>query len=296
MSAAGPTLAATDILMTGDVDGDGQAEIVQITPNLGSSPVVNVWHYDGNVNPQLSAGPGLWRLQPRLRLTLTPSIGSNSIPLVPIIKFANLGNSANKQQQLVSLSINIASGIVHYTPFTYQVNAARTGWTAVQGSMANGGGTVTSSSTGIMQIGDVTGDGLPDIVIQEVSGNLLIFPQKPSSASGQISFADGTAVQVPNAVTVYSFALADSLGAGYDQIFVSDLINFGANSPIPGSFPYLEAYQFNSSSGLNKVASIADGNEPAEYLTLQSATTGLNAAKPGGTDDSDAGCRRPGRV
>ncbi len=276
---AGPTLASTDTLMTADVDGDGQAEIIQITSNLGSSPVVNVWHYDGGVNPQFNTGPGVWRIQPQLKLTLTPSVGSNSTPLAPIIKFANLAGPANKQQALVSLAINVSPGIVHYTPFTYQLNTAKTGWTAVQGPITNGGGTFANSSPGTMQLGDITGDGLPDIVVLEGSGNFLIFRQNPLSASGQSSFATGTVVPVPKALSVYSFALADALGAGYKQIFVSDLIDFGGSSPIPGVFASLQAFQFNSASGLTQLASMQDGNLPFEYATLQSATTGLNAAK-----------------
>ena len=276
---AGPAFAPTDILMTADVDGDGQAEVIQITPNLGSSPVVNVWHYDGSVNGQLPPAPGVWRIQPQLKLTLTASVGSNSTPLAPIIKFAKLAGSASKQEQLVSLAIIVSPGIVHYTPFTYQVNAAKTGWTAVEGPITNGGGTFNNAFPGTMQLGDVTGDGLPDIVILEGSGQLLIFRQNPLSASGQSSFATGTVVQVPNAVTVYSFTLADTLGAGYDQIFVSDLANLGGSSPTPGAFPYLGAFQFNSASGLTEIGSIKDGNEPFEYATLQSATTGLNGTK-----------------
>jgi hypothetical protein len=282
MNVGAPTLAATDTLMTADVDGDGQAEIIQISPNLGSSPVVNVWHYDGNLNAQAPTGPGVWRLEPQLRLTLTPSVGSNSTAIAPTIRFASFANPSGKQQQLVSMTIRVTPGLVYYTPFVYQVNSTQTGWTTLtSGPMTNGGGTFANSVPASLQVGDVSGDGRPDIVLLESVGKFLIFPQTGFSP-GAISFSSGVQAG-PDSGGIFSsgtFALGDALGLGYQQIYTVEQYN---GSP---SSQDLKGYQFSPSTVSPSVGLIQVGLLPsvpsANAAGLQVAYTGLNPANPTG--------------
>ncbi len=285
MNVGAPILAATDTLMTADVDGDGQAEIIQISPNLGSSPVVNVWHYDGNLNPQAPTSPGVWRLEPQLRLTLTPSVGSNSTAIAPTIKFASFANPAGKQQQLVSMAIRVTPGLVYYTPFVYQVNSTHTGWTTLtSGPMTNGGGTFANSVPASLQVGDVSGDGRPDIVLLEGVGRFLIFPQTGFS-SGAISFSSGVQAG-PESGGIFlsgTFALGDALGLGYEQIYTVEQEFVSAIPPISED---LKGYQFSPSTVSPALGLVQVGVLPslpsANAAGLQAAYTGRNPANPAG--------------
>jgi hypothetical protein len=288
MNVAGPTFAPNDIMKTADVDGDGQAEIIQITPNLGSSPVVNVWHFDAYAN-----GPFVWRLQPQLRLTLTPSVGSNNTPLPPIVQFGGLLNGGGNQQLLFSMAIDVTPGRVYYTPFVYGVNSTQTGWTQIaQGPRTLGGGTFNNATPGTLQIGDVTGDGLNDIVFFEGVGTFLIFPgtvtiYNPFPGTGALpvpvpGFSSG--IQAPLSIASFipgEFALGDVLGTGHDQILTisnypggNDPITF---TPLPSN---LEALTFSATSGLQLAAKTDQG---AHSGVLQAAVTGLNLANPKAT-------------
>jgi len=251
MPAGTPPFGANDVLMTADVNGDGQAEIIQLS-NTGTSYSVDVWHYD--------PAPGVWELQPQLHLDLSRSDAGT---FQSLIKFADMNHSGRKH--LVYLQN--ANGAALFEPQVYQVKADGSGWVSIGGNgMFPSVGAVTSNS--VFQIGDVTGDGLPDIVLRQSKG-FTIFPQQSASA-GNVSFGIDYVTAPASSSLSPTFALADLYGTGTKAIVAI---------PVGG---FLTAYKYSPGklTELGKDAS----NLPAdagvlpdyEYYTLQTAQLSRN--------------------
>jgi hypothetical protein len=259
MNLGTPPFQSTDMLMTADVNGDGQAEIIQITATSGASTVVKVWHY--NLITQV------WTLLPQLQLTLSPN-GSSSAPLAPMIKFADLNHSG--RQELVNLSITGTATERLYVPQVYQVKADGSGWaTLVSGNPIPES---PSAPVGSFQLGDVTGDGLPDIVIQMPNVGFVVYAQQAAGTSVSLSAPD--TFSLPNVVP--AFALAPMLPS-----YAGDQI---VTIPVGGN---LEWYQYQSGGRSHQIASdtlpaTTASSDASQYSTLQAAFTGLDSSNPAG--------------
>ena len=132
LPGATPAFLPSDSLMAADVNGDGQAEIIQITPNINTqtNPLINVWHYD--------AVPQVWRLQAPLALTLSRSTantnnGYNFGTVAPIIQFADM-NTSGRKELIYFQTFGAAGGNAFGTyanPLVYQVKADGSGWALI---------------------------------------------------------------------------------------------------------------------------------------------------------------------
>jgi len=253
MPAGTPPFGPHDVLMTADVNGDGQAEIIQLS-NTGTSYSVDVWHYD--------AAPGVWELQPNLHLNLSRSDAGT---FQSLIKFADMNHSGRKH--LVYLQNTNSAAL--FAPQVYQVKADSSGWVSIGGSgMFPSVGLVTSNS--LFQIGDVTGDGKPDIVVRQSQG-FTIFPQQSASA-GNVSFSTDYVTAPANRSLSPTFALADLYNSGTKSIVAI---------PVGG---VLTAYKYSPQTLTELGHDTAPTTVPAgplpnyEYSTLQTAQTGFSNA------------------
>jgi hypothetical protein len=268
MGAGTPPFAATDTLMTGDVNGDGQAEIIQIASNTKTSdnPTVSVWRY-------LTA-PQVWQSQPQLNLTLDISSNLDGA-LTPSIRFVNLtpgANSKTGKKTLVYLQTTASDARSQtFTPEAYQVAADGNGWVKLQGAPAFeipilGG----SGSAPLFDVGDVDYDGLTDIVMFEKSTfGFVVFAGIGGGSfhSGDYEVLEGT---VPFTST---FALADVFGIGRSFVVVSPFAgNVTGYRYLPGH-PWRPYFPLAGSTDVSSDAS--------RYSTLQTVRTGLNSQNPG---------------
>jgi hypothetical protein len=262
MPAGTPPFGANDVLMTADVNGDGQAEIIQLS-NTGTDYSVDVWHYD--------PAPGVWELQPQLHLSLSRSDAGT---FQSLIKFADMNHSGRKH--LVYLQNARSAGIVE--PQVYQVNADGSGWASIGGNgMYPSVSAINSNS--FFQIGDVTGDGKPDIVVRQALG-FLVFSQQ-SAAAGQVSFTYDyaaptgvitlpTGFQIPIFLPSPAFTLADLYNTGTKSIVAIPLAGpLTAFKYSPGKLTELG---HDITTNKYTVGALPD----YEYSTLQAAQTSFN--------------------
>lgn len=290
MSAATPPFGSTDILMTADVNGDGQAEIIQVTPNVGSSPVVNVWHY--------YPSPGVWNVQPQLRLTLSPSsisatYGSPATAVAPMIKFADMHASGRKE--LVYLLTQWSSSGTTYIPTVYQVNANGTAWAVVATAPATTPVLPQTYSGWLggprsFQIGQIGSEVFPSIVIQPTAPySLLAFLNitAPTQPVGPLTFAAALQSTIPALPQPMLGPLAPfSVGAMVPNFAIGNI--FGLDGiiltiPMGGS---LQGYDFRGPilglvpEGPTAGTASTTPSDASQYSTLQIAYTGLNSAAP----------------
>ena len=281
MPAGTPRFGPTDLLMTADVNGDGQAEIMQVTPaqSANGTNTVSVWHYD--------AAAQVWQVQPSLQLNLPASTDVNNNVLSPMIQFADMHKSG--RQELVYLymsgAYNAESPVLLAVPAVYQVKANGNAWSnslttatqAILTSNAPGGpfriGDVTNASYG------ATGDGLPDVVLEQ-PGGFIVWPQQASSSANVVAFnaakfsalgvaGPGTSTLPPigNFAFVYDPAnnvqdiAAIPLGLNL-QVFIYAPNALVVKTGVP---PSIQLYG------------------PSQYETVQSAITGLNPDNPTAT-------------
>lgn len=266
MAAGTPNFASDDILMTADVNGDGQAEIIEITPNTktSGSPVVNVWRYQN--------GPQVWQFQPALGLTLDPSTNLDG-GLAPSIRFANLTVGADPKTGKKSLvylqAVATDARSMQFTPVVYQVNADGSGWNKLPGAPTMllpvlGG----SGAAPTFDLGDLDRDGAADIVMYEkTTYGFVVFAGKGggSFGAGDYENLEGT----PSFAS--TFALGDVTATGYTFAMVT-LVNGNVTG-----YQYMGRgkpwHPYVALAGSDTVWS-----DVTRYSTLQTAQTGLNPA------------------
>ncbi len=272
MPAGTPRFGPTDVLMTADVDGDGQAEIIQVTPaaSLSDQTVVSVWHYD--IKAQV------WQLAPKLQLKLPASVDFNGLA-APMIQFGYLKGSGREQLVYLNTKVEVALPALFLTatPIVYQAKLDRSGWSNIGSSQETVLPILPPAVVGgPFKLGDVTdgnyspnGDGLLDIVLKVPQG-FMVFAQKTPSSIETVTFERGQYSALPNAASpVGNFALAAL--SGDTQLIVA--------IPSGGSVtPY--TYSTGQLTPLLNTGSSGQSSDPSQYATLQTVQTGHNPSDP----------------
>lgn len=268
MPAGTPKFGPNDLLMAADINGDGQAEIIQVTnaQSASQSVTVAVWQYDALAQ--------VWQLQPNLQLSLPASVDINNNVLSPMIQFADLNKSGKKElvylQSLSNGSQEFAAGQI------FKVNANGTNWKIIGAAPLTPLPTPTVG--GPFKIADVTtpsygitGDGLPDIVLKTAAG-FEVWVQTPTT--GGVSFAPGQYSYLPN-----NQPPVGNFGFVYEAYN-----NVQAIVAIPASGS-ITPYFYNPVVLTPQIsfATSTQSFDPSQFGSLFTAVTGLNPSDPTAT-------------
>lgn len=273
MLAGPPVFGPNDSLMAADVNGDGLAEIIQLTPSVQGIYAINVWQYNASAQ--------VWTILPQLQLQLQASSNLNAVQngivfSAPMIQFVDLNKTGRKELVYLRTSATGGGGIP-YTTFAsvavFEVNAAGTQW------LPAGGGPNSLLAAPLVnatfQVGDVNGDGLPDVVLGQGAW-FNVFLQQPSS--GSFSFAANDRVSTPGlSLMEPTFALGDVLGNGTSEIIAQPAGPPGVSQPSQFG---VQAYLYSPHSVLQQQSAnvLAAGSyqSPGVYSSLRMAQIGTS--------------------